>query len=236
MSSFEFFMTFYGLLLGLAVAEVLLGFANLLRHRARPRLGLLTPLLGLLVFLQLMAIFIDAWSRLQSVAITMEGLALPTAIGVMMFFVSVILVPRDPAEWSDLDDYFRLNRRWTIGLLIGVNILVLGYEAPFVQALLKGGQWFNFGYWVAINVLYFATIAGALLLHARRAIVACLALQILLYVYVFSGFSLVIFNVAPGSWPPDLAEGGDSRRHGITEQRPRAIPPDAVARSSSTGP
>lgn len=199
MTQFEFFMTFYGLLLGLAVAELLLGFANLLRHRARPKLGLLTPLLGLLVFLQLMATFIDAWSRLQSVAITMEGLALPTAIGVTMFFISVILVPRDPAEWSDLDDYFRLNRRWSIGLLIAVKIMILGYEAPFVKALLEARQWFNFSYYLSINAFDFATIAGALLLRERRAIIACLALQILLYVYVFSGFSLVIFKAAPAS-------------------------------------
>jgi hypothetical protein len=192
-------MTFYSLLLGLAVAELLIGFANLLRHRARPRLGLLTPLLGLIVFLQLMATFIDAWSRLQGVAITMEGLALPTAIGVILFFLSVIVVPRDPAEWSDLDDYFRLNRRWAIGLLIVANILVLGYEAPFVQALIAGRHWFNFGYYLAINLLFFATSAGALLLHQRRFIVACLALQILTYVYVFSGFSLVIFEAAPAS-------------------------------------
>ena len=198
MSSFEFFMTFYGLLLGLAVAEVLLGFANLLRHRARPRLGLLTPLLGLVVFLQLMAIFIDAWSRLQGVAITMDGLALPTAIGVLMFFVSVIVVPRDPAEWSDLDDYFLRNRRWAIGLLIGVNILVLGYEAPFVKALIEARNWFNLGYYLAVNVFAFATLAGALLLRSRRAIAACLALQILLYIYIFSGFSLLIFQAAPG--------------------------------------
>jgi uncharacterized membrane protein YhdT len=199
MSQFEFFMTFYGLLLGLAVAEVLLGFANLLRHRARPRLGLLTPLLGLLVFLQLMAIFIDAWTRLQGVAITMEGLALPTAIGVAMFFVSVIIVPRDPAEWSDLDDYFLRNRRWAIGLMIGVNVLVLGYEAPFVKGLIEAGHWFNFSYYLAVNVFGFTTIAGALLLNSRRAIAACLALQILLYIYIFSGFSLVIFKAATAS-------------------------------------
>ena len=199
MSSFEFFMTFYGLLLGLAVAEVLLGFASLLRHRSRPKLGLLTPLLGLVVFLQLMATFIDAWSRLQNVSITMEGLALPTAIGVMMFFVSVILVPREPEEWNDLDEYFLLNRRWTIGLLIGVNILALGYEAPFVQRLIDGRQWFNFGYYIAVNVFAFATIAGAMLLRSRRAIVACLSIQILLYIYIFSGYSLVIFSAAPES-------------------------------------
>jgi hypothetical protein len=134
MDPFEFFMTFYGLLLGLAVAELLLGFANLLRQRVRPKLGLLTPLLGAFVFLQLMATFIDAWTRLQGVSIAMEALALPTAIGVMLFFVSVIVVPRDLAEWTDLDEYFRANRRWALGLVIAANLLVLGYEVPSVPS------------------------------------------------------------------------------------------------------
>jgi len=35
MSQFEFFMAFYSLLIGLGVAELLLGFVNLLRHRNR---------------------------------------------------------------------------------------------------------------------------------------------------------------------------------------------------------
>ncbi|WP_431469417.1 hypothetical protein [Sphingosinithalassobacter sp. LHW66-3] len=60
MSQFEFFMTFYGLLLGLAVAELMAGFANLIGAKARPRLGLFTPLLGFTVFIQLMATFLDA--------------------------------------------------------------------------------------------------------------------------------------------------------------------------------
>ena len=39
MSQFEFFMTFYSLLLGLGVAELMLGFANILRAKVRPRRG-----------------------------------------------------------------------------------------------------------------------------------------------------------------------------------------------------
>jgi hypothetical protein len=186
-SQFEFFMTFYSLLLGLAVAELLLGFANLLRHRARPKLGLLTPLLGMFVFLQLMATFIDAWGRLQHVALTMDGLALPTGIGVLLFFVSVIVVPRDPAEWTDLDEYFRANRRWAIGLVIAANLLVLGYEAPNLPRA-------NVPVYITINVLGFALMGGAMLLRRRLAIAACLGALILFFLYIYSDFSLAIFT------------------------------------------
>ena len=48
MTQFEFFWAFYGLLLGLAVAELLSGFASLLRESAPPRLGVVTPLLGMM--------------------------------------------------------------------------------------------------------------------------------------------------------------------------------------------
>lgn len=180
MSQFEFFMTFYGLLLGLAVAELLLGFANLLRHRERPKLGLLTPLLGVLVFLQLMTTFIDAWSDLQRVSIAMESLALPTAIGVVLFFLSVIVVPRDPPEWADLDEYFRANRRWAIGLLITANLLVLGYELPNLAT--------NLAAYVVINLIAFSLMGGALLLRPRLAIAICLGGLILFLFYIYSGF------------------------------------------------
>ena len=192
MSQFEFFMTFYSLLLGLAVAELLLGFANLLRHRARPKLGLLTPLLGVFVFLQLMATFIDAWSRLQGVSITMEALALPTAIGVLLFFVSVIVVPRDPDEWTDLDEYFRANRRWSIGLVIAANLLVLGYEAPNLPSA-------NIPVYAAINLLGFSLMGGAMLLRPRLAIATCLGALILFFLYIYSDFSMMIFQRAAGS-------------------------------------
>ena len=189
MSQFEFFMTFYSLLLGLAVAELLLGFANLLRHRARPKLGLLTPLLGIFVFLQLMATFIDAWSRLQHVALTMDGLALPTGIGVLLFFVSVIVVPRDPAEWTNLDEYFRANRRWAVGLVIAANLLVLGYEAPNVPSA-------HVPVYIMINALGFSLMGGAMLLRPRLAIAACLGALILFFLYIYSDFSMVIFTPA----------------------------------------
>lgn len=180
MSQFEFFMTFYGLLVGLGVAELLLGFMNLLRHRQRPKLGLLTPLLGVLVLLQMMALFIDAWTSLKAVQITMAGLAVPTLIGIAAFAASVLVVPREIEEWPDLDAYFYRNRRIVLGLLVAVNILIIVHESTKVEAqvLLP---------YIMVNVLGFSLMGTAILVRHRVAIIASLIALIALYLSVYGG-------------------------------------------------
>ncbi|ANP45280.1 hypothetical protein ATE48_04815 [Candidatus Viadribacter manganicus] len=59
---FEFFMGVYGLLLGIRLAELLLKSGRLIRARTLPpkKIGLLTPTLSALVFLQIVTSQIDA--------------------------------------------------------------------------------------------------------------------------------------------------------------------------------
>lgn len=194
MSKFEFFMTFYGLLLGLGVAELLLGFANLLRERTRPPLGLLTPLLGVAVFLQIMATFLDAWGKLQNIEMTIVGLGLPTLIGVSFFFLATIVVPRDAAEWGGLDSYFHANRRWTIGLLLLINFLIIGYEVPHVRVLVENGAWTSFARYLVSNAILLALLAGALLLRPRAGIAACLFAVSFFFIYIYGGLGPAIFG------------------------------------------
>ena len=61
MSAFEFFFSFYGLLLGLSVAELVGGFARVLHERQRVRFGWLTPLLALFVAVDLVTFWNQAW-------------------------------------------------------------------------------------------------------------------------------------------------------------------------------
>ena len=82
MSNFELFMSFFGLLLGLAVAELMSGFANLARAKDRSKIGLITPVLGLVMFLSIMTSLLDAFRKLQDVPISLIGFALPTLIGI----------------------------------------------------------------------------------------------------------------------------------------------------------
>ena len=180
MSQFEFFMAFYSLLIGIAVAELLLGFSGLLRHRARPRLGLLTPLMGALMFLQLLALFIDAWTSLKAVEINLFGLAVPTAIGVCVFAASTLVVPKDPSEWPDLDEYTYRNRRWTLGLLFAANLLIIVHESSRVPAALLLP-------YALVNLTGFGLMAAGMLLRPRLAVAASIAALILVYLSVYGG-------------------------------------------------
>jgi len=149
MSQFQFFMTFYGLLLGLAVAELMAGFANLIGAKARPRLGLFTPLLGFTVFIQLMATFLDAWLKLQNVAMNLVGLAIPTMIGILFFVLARTAVPRETADWPSLDAYFLAHRRWTVGMLLAINALIWVYEFPLLRAMIAQEHWSNVRHYFA---------------------------------------------------------------------------------------
>lgn len=97
-------MGFYGLLLGIGLAELLLSFGKVIRARQRPKIGLLTPTLGVFVFLQIIAPLIDAWLRLQNLRIDLIDMAIPTFIGIAYFLVAVTVVPDDHEVWQNLDD------------------------------------------------------------------------------------------------------------------------------------
>src|SRR4051794_2710166 len=67
MTPFEFVFSLFALLLGLSLAEVLGGLARTLKQRRQVRLGLLTPLLGLLVMLDLTSSWALAYSLRDSI-------------------------------------------------------------------------------------------------------------------------------------------------------------------------
>ncbi|RYY22424.1 MAG: hypothetical protein EOP62_23205 [Sphingomonadales bacterium] len=194
MSQFEFFMTFYSLLLGLGVAELMLGFANILRAKVRPRLGLLTPLLGVAIFLQAMATFLDAWLKLQDVALNFGGLAIPTLIGLCFFVLGTVAVPRDLEDWPSLDDYFYSTRRWSIGLLLAVNLLIIGYEMPMVVELVANGKTATVTRYLMVNGLLLALIFTALFARPRAVIAAALGAISLFFIYFYGNFAPAMFG------------------------------------------
>lgn len=194
MSQFEFFMTFYGLLLGLGVAELMLGFANLLRAKTRPVLGLLTPLLGAVIFLQAMATFMDAWLKLQDVALNFRGLAIPTLIGICFFVLGIIVVPRDAEDWRSLDDYFYARRRWSVGLLLAVNLLIIAYELPLVRDLLASGRTANALRYAVVNALLLAMVVTMLLARARWLVATAMVGVCLFFLYFYGDFAPAIFG------------------------------------------
>ncbi|MEG3181989.1 hypothetical protein [Sphingomonas sp. LT1P40] len=194
MSQFEFFMAFYGLLLGLAVAELLGGFANLLRERAQPKWGVLLPLVALLILVEISATFIDTWVKLQGININLVEFGLPALIGIFYFIAAVIAFPRHLEDWPSLTDYFLARRYWIVGLLIAANLGHFITEIPFVQKAAAEGNPGLIGY-ILRNLLLFATYI--VLMVSRRVAVSIAALAVLL------GFFAYIYGVQAmlaGGW------------------------------------
>ncbi|MES2442774.1 MAG: hypothetical protein V4574_08075 [Pseudomonadota bacterium] len=135
MTPFEFFMTFYGLLLGLATAELFGGFASILRERTPPRLGIILPLVGVIALIEIMATFLDAWMSLRGIAINMPQFAVPMLVGLVYYVLAVVMVPRHLDDWPDLDSYFDHRRPWLAGLLLAANLLLMITE---VTAMVQG--------------------------------------------------------------------------------------------------
>jgi hypothetical protein len=184
MSQFEFFMTFYGLLLGLAVAELLSGFGNLLRARAQPCWGILTPLLGLCIFINIVACFADAWRGMTDVTIDFRGVTVPSLIGVALFTSALMAVPKDIEEWPSLDDYFMARRRFTVGgLLVPMLLSIFPLELFRVMATPIPAQ---IAYWI-INAALVGLMLVALLARSRRNVAIALA--------VLSAFLMLLYAV-----------------------------------------
>jgi hypothetical protein len=193
MSNFELFMSFFGLLLGLAVAELLSGFANLARAKDRPKIGVITPLLGLVIFLSIMVSLLDAFRKLQDVPISLIGFALPTLIGIAHFVAAVAAVPREQGSWESLDDYFFQRRTWTAGMLLAATVLTIGIELRFTTGLVRNGEWGRFADYASSNLLWLAAHVVTLTARNRWVVVAGFGLLIALTLYYYGDFAVDFF-------------------------------------------
>ncbi|VXC85817.1 hypothetical protein [Sphingomonas sp. AX6] len=125
MSPFELVFAVYGLLLGLAISEVLGGFSRALklkRGTRAVRIGWLTPLLGLLVTLDLSNFWLVAWDAREQI-----GANYATLVGVLVmvgiyYLAATLIFPDTPEEWPDFDDWYDRQHRLVIGGLLTANV------------------------------------------------------------------------------------------------------------------
>jgi hypothetical protein len=193
MSNFELFMSFFGLLLGLAVAELMSGFANLARAKERPRIGAITPVLGVFIFLSIMTSLLDAFRKLQDVPISLIGFALPTLIGITYFVAAIAAVPRDQGSWESLDDYFFERRTWTAGMLLAATVLTIGIELRFTAGMIRNAEWARFADYAVANFLWLAAHVVTLTAGKRWMVLAGFGLLIALTLYYYGDYTVDFF-------------------------------------------
>lgn len=186
MSQFDVFMSFYGLLLGLGVAELFGGFARLVRARTPPAVGLLTPAIGITIFLQIMGSLSDVYRGLKSTTVDLDSMALPTLIGVAFFFAAIVVVPDELDDWSSLDDYYFSRRRWTVGLLLTVCLLTIVTELPAAPSQIAQFGWGAFGTYVLLNAIAIGGQITALIVHRRAIVLTGLAANLIILLGTYS--------------------------------------------------
>jgi hypothetical protein len=115
MSNFEFVFSLFSLMLGLSLANVLGGLGDALQERRRVNVGVLTPLLGLLITIDIASCWTVAWSLRDRIQPTFFSLLCGLAVTGTYYFISRMVVPRNTTEWPDLDDYYWGHKRWILG-------------------------------------------------------------------------------------------------------------------------
>lgn len=208
MSAFEFFFSFYGLLLGLSVAELTGGFARLLHERHRVKFGWLTPLLAAFVALDLVTFWNQAWVFFRGAPFNPALLLVGLVIAATFYVAASITFPRVTAEGVetriDLDEHFWAHRRVVFGCVLAANAMVWA-----LLALLA----FADPAWAAIwsprvivgSCLFAVTTATAAFAPWRPVVIASLLLVLLytLWNMVRAGSALI----GAGVWSPMFGGG-----------------------------
>jgi hypothetical protein len=177
MDSFEFIFTLFGLVLGLALTEVLGGFARAVKRHGPARLGLLTPVVSLFMLYEITDFWMDAWDVRAQVPIGMPTLLISVVITGLYFFAAVLVWPEEgDAAWEDLDGWMLAHKRQVLLSVFASNLVtvtalssIAASEIP--PTLLAVG-------WMAS---YFGLILAAALVPGRRLTLAALALLLTMY-------------------------------------------------------
>ena len=149
MTGFDFVFALFSLLLGLAMAEVLGGFASVMKLHARARAGLandvrvgrLVPLLAAFVLLSQLTFWTQAYSIRDQLPFNYVTLLVVTAIVGGYYLLSVLVWPDDPADWPDFDAYYDQHNRFILTgnlALTLVAAVVTGIFAPDRPATADG--------------------------------------------------------------------------------------------------
>ena len=195
MSDFEYFFTFFGLLLGLTMTEVASKFADAIENRAKRPMGLLTPLLACFVLLDVASLWLWIWSGRSSITIRWDTVFAALAIAITYYLCAALVFPRHSTVRT-LDEHYWEYKRYILSGILAVQTVILGVGL-FQQLPHSGDFWF-----FAWQIAYYAPLLVVLASRSRRLDIAMLSLAVFLYALNFS-------SVLPSSqWAKNIGIDG----------------------------
>lgn len=156
MDQFSFYFSFYGLLLSLSAGTVVIRFADAVGERHGRQIGILAPLLGIFILLDITSFWVWAWKSRDTFQISYTYMYFGLAVAVAYFFSASQVFPKEAGDWKSLDEHYWARKRYVLPGIMVANIAVVGQGLLFrtqeFGQFFWGGQLF---YWVPISVLLF---------------------------------------------------------------------------------
>lgn len=171
MSEFEFVFPLFALLVGLSMAEMLSGLAYALQSKREMRVGWLTPLLGILVLINLAMFWQGSWEIRDKITADSTSLLLVLVVGGAYYLAASLVFPPSNADVRDLDDNFMNVRKVALLSIAACNLVY------FIRiALLSQGS-IRFAWWAG-NAAFLALLVLAAFVRERRLILGILAILV----------------------------------------------------------
>ena len=175
MDSFSFVFSLFGLLMGLALAEVIGGFGEAIELRHKVHIGWLSPLLGLLIAFDLTSFWTFAWQVREAIPVNFLSLAAGLVIFGIYYLIAQLVFPNDLELWPNLDSYYFAHKKWLLGGIYMCNILALiGQQSIGLKPFADPNIWYAL-------TAFTVGMAGAIFLPGKRTNIAFLLYQIALY-------------------------------------------------------
>jgi len=184
--AFGFLFGFYGLLLGLAFAELAAGFSRAWDDRKRSRIGVLAPMFAIVLLLDLITFWVNAWDYRDLPEVTFE-LALGAAgVALLYYFASTLVFPKQ-GDFDSLDTHILQHRRMVVGCVIASNLIHVIPDG--IDAVTSGQPFTRILLWIGLNGTYYALLATAALATSRKLMIGVLGTIIVLITGATIAFS-----------------------------------------------
>jgi len=198
MSAFEFFFSFYGLLLGLSVAVIATGLATAIQHRKKIRIGWLTPILALFVGLDIASFWDSAWTNFRHLPFSYGLLIAGLAIALVYFIAASLVFPHDLDDGQSLDDHFWANKKVVLLLTVVANLV--GCVVVVIASLGRENEMALISAYLTAMALYAVLVVPAAFARRSRLFATLIGLHVVIYLLIAAGSAALPATMMTGAY------------------------------------
>ena len=183
MDAFNFAFSLFAILLGLSLAEVLAGFARAMRVRETVRLGWFTPLLAVVVMLDITSFWTGTWELRDYIKAQYGYLVVGLIVTGIYYLAASIVFPPHGENPSDFDSHYFAHRRQVFAAVAFCNLVtftVADFVFPWAWAMPS-----------LVSLILFYVLLAAGFISSNR-VVNSIVLWGLIIFYLISGLWSVL--------------------------------------------